>query len=76
MVLATDMSKHFGDLGKFKQRMAAGELDMANDDDKLDIMNMGIHMADISNPSKAWSTSVTWVEMLFEEFFAQGDVER
>jgi len=44
--------------------------------DKLDCLCMAIHMADISNPSKKWSTSLHWIEILFEEFFAQGDDER
>jgi len=42
----------------------------------MDCMNMSIHMADISNPSKKWSISFNWIEILFEEFFAQGDEER
>ena len=39
-------------------------------------MNMAIHMSDVSNPSKKWSISLHWIEILFEEFFAQGDDER
>lgn len=69
MVLATDMSKHFADLGKFKNRVANKGFD-PTDSDKMECMNMGIHMADISNPSKQWGISLTWVELLFEEFFA------
>lgn len=75
MVLSTDISKHFIDLGKFKQRIANDSFD-AKDEDKLLCMGMGMHMADISNPSKKWSVSFNWIELLFEEFFAQGDVER
>jgi len=75
MVLATDMSKHFADLGKFKARVSSDNFD-PSDDDKVECMNMCIHMADISNPGKSWSVSLNWVELLFEEFFAQGDDER
>ena len=74
MVLATDMSKHFADLGKFKQRIGANALD-PTDEDKIMCMEMGMHMSDISNPSKKWDTSLLWVDLLFEEFFAQGDLE-
>jgi hypothetical protein len=75
MVLATDMSKHFSDLGKFKIRVGSDNFD-PSDEDKMECMNMAIHMADISNPSKKWSISLNWIELLFEEFFAQGDDER
>jgi len=34
------------------------------------------HLADISNPAKPWSSCKKWTNMLFEEFFAQGDLER
>jgi len=74
MVLATDMSKHFAELGKFKSRVAVSNFDPSGED-KMDCMNMAIHMADISNPSKAWHISFNWIEILFEEFFAQGDEE-
>lgn len=75
MVLATDMSKHFADLGKFKSRIAAQNFDPAQSDKQL-CMNMGMHIADISNPSKKWDISFKWTEVLYEEFFAQGDKER
>ena len=33
-------------------------------------------MADISNPSKQWETCKLWTDLLFVEFFAQGDLEK
>jgi hypothetical protein len=75
MVLSTDMSKHFADLGKFKSRIAAPNFDPSGTDKQL-VMNMGMHIADISNPSKPWDVSFKWTEWLYEEFFGQGDKER
>ena len=75
MILATDMSKHFADLGKFKSRIVAENFDPKHLDKQL-WMNMGMHVADISNPSKKWDISLKWTEWLYEEFFAQGDKER
>lgn len=72
MVLATDMSKHFSDLGRLKQRINSNDF-APDSDDKLLTMTMGIHMADISNPTKNWKLTLVWTEMLFEEFFDQGD---
>jgi cAMP-specific phosphodiesterase 4 len=39
-------------------------------------MGVGTHLADISNPSKSWNLALKWTELLFEEFFKQGDKER
>lgn len=69
------MSKHFADLGKFKGRIAATNFDPGESDKQL-CMNMGMHIADISNPTKPWDISLKWTEWLYEEFFAQGDKER
>mmetsp|Transcript_42214 Transcript_42214/g.57396 ORF Transcript_42214/g.57396 Transcript_42214/m.57396 type:complete len:82 (+) Transcript_42214:193-438(+) len=37
---------------------------------------MMFHLADISNPTKPWDTCKLWTDLLFLEFFAQGDLER
>lgn len=39
-------------------------------------MGVGCHLADISNPTKHWDLTLRWTELLFEEFFKQGDKER
>lgn len=39
-------------------------------------MNYIIHLADISNPTKPWKLWYKWIDLLFVEFFHQGDKER
>jgi len=34
------------------------------------------HLADISNPVKDWKICKDWTDLLYTEFFAQGDLER
>jgi hypothetical protein len=34
------------------------------------------HLADISNPTKPWELCQKWTDLLFVEFFNQGDLER
>ena len=75
MILGTDMAKHFSSLGKFKGRMVSDDFNAA-DGDKLLAMEMVLHLADISNPTKRWSLCYKWTENLFDEFFKQGDKER
>lgn len=39
-------------------------------------MSVIIHLADISNPTKPWRLCYKWIDLLFLEFFKQGDKER
>lgn len=69
-VLATDMAKHMGDLGKFKTRIGAADFDLSgNANDKESTLNMLFHLADISNSTKPWEICHNWIELLFVEFF-------
>ena len=75
-VLSTDMSKHFSELGKFKERIASPEFDPLNQTDKDMLLQTLFHLADISNPTKPWALCQKWTDLLFVEFFKQGDLER
>ena len=74
-VLATDMSRHFPDMQRLKGRIEQENYDPAGDDKKLSTEFL-FHMADISNPSKPWPLCKKWTDLLFIEFFQQGDKER
>ena len=52
MVLATDISRHFQELSKFKNVFTNGFVQ--EDGDKQFFMEMMMHACDISNPSKPW----------------------
>jgi hypothetical protein len=74
-ILATDMSKHFSDLGKFKSRITANDFAPQTTDKDL-TMHTVFHLADISNPAKNFPICQKWTELLYVEFFLQGDNER
>jgi hypothetical protein len=76
MVLATDMSKHFSEMGKYKSRIQAPDFDPSQGNDKESTMHLIFHMSDISNSAKPFKIVRTWVDLLFIEFFNQGDLER
>ena len=40
------------------------------------ILDITIHLCDISNPSKKNQIYDKWVDLVFKEFFNQGDLER
>ena len=74
-VLATDMAKHFAELGKFKSRLLSEDFDASGNDKEITI-NILFHLADISNSTKQWDICKKWVDLLFVEYFDQGDIER
>lgn len=52
-VLATDMQKHFSELGKFKSRVTSPDYDPQKSDKDL-TLHMLFHLADVSNSTKPW----------------------
>ena len=74
MVLGTDMAKHFPDLNKMNTLVKSEDflVNEMSEDDKLFLMSMTVHMADLSNPTKQWLISLKWAILLYEEFFMQG----
>lgn len=75
LVLATDAALHFTDLAKFKSRITAEDFAPGSKDDKITILKMMIHLADISNPVKSFDLALVWTGLLYDEFFKQGDQE-
>ena len=78
-VLTTDMTKHFDELGQVRAMTdVEGEFnfDEIDSKDKELFIKFMFHLADISNPTKKWSLCRLWTDLLFVEFFAQGDLEK
>ncbi|CAI2387800.1 unnamed protein product [Moneuplotes crassus] len=75
LVLSTDMTRHFPDMSQMGVRTSESDFDPSDKDKKLS-MEFLFHMADISNPTKPWSICKKWTDLLFIEFFNQGDKER
>ena len=75
LVLATDAANHFTELGKFKSRVSADDFTPESDDDKMAVLKMAVHLADISNPVKNFNLALLWTGLLYDEFFKQGDQE-
>ena len=88
-ILATDMSNHAKHFSQAKSKLDALnikngknlELLISNDinknyENQQTIMNLIVHAADISNPCKPLDVYKGWVDLVFEEFFNQGDLEK
>lgn len=86
MILSTDMMTHFiltDELNDCVTRhftpldsMAALNSVVIPDKDRTTLLRSILHAADISNPAKAWETSKKWSDLVVQEFFAQGDLEK
>jgi hypothetical protein len=77
MILQTDMSKHFDVLGRFKLRASSSnDIDLDAIKDRLYVLGVGLKCADVGHSAKIQSLHRTWTNMVCEEFFSQGDMER
>ncbi len=50
MVLATDISQHFGELSLFRTKLTSKDFPTNSSEDKQSLLNILVHAADISNP--------------------------
>eukprot|EP00344_Euplotes_crassus_P009346 CAMPEP_0197017378 /NCGR_PEP_ID=MMETSP1380-20130617/79509_1 /TAXON_ID=5936 /ORGANISM="Euplotes crassus, Strain CT5" /LENGTH=608 /DNA_ID=CAMNT_0042444471 /DNA_START=190 /DNA_END=2016 /DNA_ORIENTATION=- len=73
-ILATDMANHFSKMFALEQRSSEDDFDPAGIDKEI-TTEFIFHVADI-NTSKPWPVCKKWVDMLFIEFFNQGDREK
>merc|ERR1712062_94956 len=71
IVLCTDMSQHFQQMSQISDA-----LNNPKELDKVKVMALIVHVADISHPAKDWSLHERWSYDLTEEFFRQGDMEK
>lgn len=90
VVLGTDMSHHFEQISKCNvffevngtetAKFCSGETDtldiLAEEKERLFIMEICLHCADISNPYKPFKICSRWADRVVEEFARQGDRER
>lgn len=89
-ILSTDMANHAKHLGTLKNKLETFEIKAGKNVDKMIfpdnvaktyenqqiILGMCIHTADVSNPAKPEKINKVWVDLVFVEFFNQGDVEK
>ena len=80
-VLYTDMTKHKMTIDFMKKiinirNSINNKKEEKEIDNHQDYMNLLIHSADISNPTKKFDIYWGWAEAIVEEFFQQGDKEK
>ena len=79
-VLATDMAFHnvYVDFLKqyIKEKNEGKKNDIQQKEETQKFMNLLIHSADISNPTKIFDIYFEWAKLVVEEFWDQGDKEK
>lgn len=75
-ILATDMSEHFSKFGQFKGKVLDPDFDATTAVNKKMVYEMIFHLCDISNAAKPFELCQKWTDLLFIEFFHQGDLEK
>ena len=72
-VLSTDMFYHSNHTQFMKDLIAKKDI---KQDDNQQYMNLLIHAADISNPTKPFNIYLKWAKLVLEELCQQGDKEK
>ena len=90
-ILATDMINHAMVLSSVKAKIDSWQIDNNNDknkfiflsgiekskfDEQQMLLNFLIHAADLGHNTQKFFISIQWVELLTQEFWNQGDIER
>jgi hypothetical protein len=76
LILGTDMAKHFTFLKEVNGRLDKGKLDPSKPEERLYFMQLVLKCGDISNVSRPFELANKWCDVLCEEFFRQGDLEK
>jgi hypothetical protein len=80
LILATDLKNHIGMLKDVHEaidrKRAAGTWFLHSSRvDRLQLLEMAMHAADVSNPAKPMKLCVEWANRIVEEWHHQGDLE-
>jgi hypothetical protein len=75
IVLATDMAVHFDLLERFTKAAAAAAAAGGAWPERPLLLQMVVHLADLSNPSRPFPLARRWAELVVAEFLAQGERE-
>ena len=67
------MAQHMAHVKAFKQK---AEFDGASNEDRIMIVEILLHSADLSNPTQPKANAIEWALLVAEEFRAQVALER
>jgi hypothetical protein len=69
MILSTDVTKHFEQIGAFKGRMSTKKFPETTAEDQQMILTMCLYASDHCNPCKSSIMYFKWMAAEMEEYF-------
>lgn len=76
LILATDIARQNEYLKRFKDLTASPQFSMANCQDRALVLQMALKCADLGNPCRPWLISRVWSNLICDELFKMGKIER
>lgn len=76
MILATDMNQHLKLVKNANAIMDQGPINLANEKHRILAMKMLMQVANLSNTARPYHIAKQWCQLICEEFFKQGDIEK
>lgn len=75
-ILATDLGKHFGQRKRYKELLDSGSFDLAVPEHRALLRDVLMTAADLSAVTKPFPAQRRTAELVYAEFFDQGDLEK
>jgi hypothetical protein len=76
LILATDIARQNDYLKRFKALTSSKQFSMSNTDDRALVLQMALKCADLGNPCRPWLISRVWSNLICDEFYRMGQIER
>jgi len=76
LILSTDMAHHFKLVKQANDIIDEGSINLSSESHRLMGLTMLLKVADISNVSRPFEIAGKWCDVLCEEFYRQGDMEK
>lgn len=76
LILATDIARQNEYLKRFKELTASDEFSMQNAEHRALVLQMALKCADLGNPCRPWLISRVWSNLICDEFYKMGRIER
>ena len=77
MILATDMSKHFDIIGKFKAKIInSPHIPLNIIEQRHEVIKILTKASDVGHAAKSQELHRKWTNLICEEFYHQGDMEK
>lgn len=76
LILATDIARQNEYLRRFRDLTSSQHFSMKNTDDRSLVLQMALKCADLGNPCRPWLISRVWSNLICDEFYKMGRIER